>query len=147
MGFSPRVRASRALEAPAPLTGEVPRPQPKKECGFVSHEEAHRHLSLVTEQYCEFVESLFEGGCLRPGKVLYEGRLLCVPHARLLKLENHAAALLDRVFRADEWLEDDENLANQEGAEHVRRERDENVEQLRLIRIQVIATREGWGGR
>jgi hypothetical protein len=38
-------------------------------------------------------------------------------------------------------------LANQEGAEHVRRERDENVEQLRLIRIQVIATREGWGGR
>jgi hypothetical protein len=113
----------------------------------VSHEEAHRHLSLVTEQHCEFAESLFEGECNNPGKVLYEGRHLCVPHARLIKLENHATTLLERVWRADEWLEDGENLANQEGAEHVRRERDENVEQLRLIRIQVMATREGLGGR
>jgi hypothetical protein len=113
----------------------------------VSHEEAHRHLSLVSEQRCEFVESLFEGECHSPGKVLYQGQLLCVPHAKLLKLENHAATLLDRVFRADEWLENDEDLTNQEGAEYVRREREETVAQLRLIRVQIMAARNGSEGR
>ena len=120
----------------------------------MSHEEAHgytheydEYTDLASQHRCECGKTLFEGQCQRPGDVLYGVRLLCVPHARLIKVENHAAALLDRVFRADEWLEDDKNLANQEGAEHVRRERDENVEQLRLIRIQIMATRDGLEGR
>jgi hypothetical protein len=112
----------------------------------VSHEEAQRHLSLVSDQRCEFVETLFEGACQREGKVLYEGRLLCVPHARLLKIEDHAAILLSRVFRADEWLENDVNLPNQEGAEHVQREREEAIAELRLIRIQITTARDGLEG-
>jgi hypothetical protein len=109
----------------------------------VSHEEAHRHLGLVSEQHCEFVESLFEVGCHNPGEVRYEGRLLCISHARLLKLENHADTLLDRVFRADAWLDNDDNLANQEGAEHVRREQDEALAQLRRTRLRIMAARNG----
>jgi hypothetical protein len=68
---------------------------------------------------------------------------LCVPHARLLKLRDHADALLDRVFRADEWLETAENLANQQGAEHVRREREEAIVQLRDTRIELMAASKG----
>jgi hypothetical protein len=113
----------------------------------VSHEEAHRHLSLVSKQRCEFAETLFEGECQREGKVLYEGRLLCVPHARLLKLVTYADTLLERILRADEWLENDENLANQEGAEHVQREREEAIAELRLIRTQITTARNSLEAR
>ena len=84
-----------------------------------------------------------ERECQRPGEVLYGVRILCVPHARLLKLRDHADTLLDRVFRAEEWLENEKNLANQEGAEHVRCEREEAVVQLRLTRIELMAASKG----
>jgi hypothetical protein len=116
----------------------------------VSHEEAHgytheydEYTDLASQHRCECGKTLFEGQCQRPGDVLYGVRLLCVPHARLLKLRDHADALLDRVFRADEWLEDNENLANQEGAEHVRREREEAIVQLRLTRIELMVASKG----
>ena len=109
----------------------------------MSHEEAQGYPSLASEHRCENGKTLLEGECQRPGEVLYGVRLLCVPHARLHKLRDHADALLDRVFRAEEWLEDNKNLANQEGAEHVRREREEAIVQLRLTRIELMAASKG----
>ena len=109
----------------------------------MSHEEAHRYPSLASEHRCESGKTLLEGECQRPGEVLYGVRLLCVPHARLLKLRDHADALLDRVFRADEWMEDNENLANQEGAEYVRREREEAIVQLGLTRMELMSASKG----
>jgi len=116
----------------------------------VSHEEAHgytheydAYTDLASQHRCESGKTLLEGECQRPGEVLYGVRLLCVPHARLLKLRDHADALLDRVFRADEWLETAENLANQEGTEQVRREREEAIVQLRHTRIEVMAASKG----
>jgi hypothetical protein len=116
----------------------------------VSHEEAHgythkydEYTDLASQHRCESGKTLLEGECKRPGEVHYGVRLLCVPHARLLKLRDHADALLDRVFRADEWLETSENLANEEGAEHVRREREEAIVQLRDTRIDLMAASKG----
>ena len=116
----------------------------------MSHEEAHgytheydAYTDLASQHRCESGKTLLEGECQRPGEVLYGVRLLCVPHARLLKLRDHADALLDRVFRADEWLETAENLANQEGTEQVRREREEAIVQLRRTRIELMAASEG----
>ena len=116
----------------------------------MSHEEAHgythkydEYTDLASQHRCESGKTLLEGECQRPGEVLYGMRLLCVPHARLLKLRDPADALLDRVFRADEWLETAENLANQEGAEHVRREREEAIVQLRHTRIELMAASKG----
>ena len=117
----------------------------------MSHEEAYRHTPHEYDEYtdlalqhrCESDETLLKGECQRPGEVLYGVRLLCVPHARLLKLRDHADALLNRVFRADERLEDNENLPNQEGAEHVRPEREEAIVELRLTRIELMAASKG----
>jgi hypothetical protein len=116
----------------------------------VSHEEAHgytheydEYTDLASQHRCESSKTLLEGECQRLGEVLYGVRLLCVPHARLLKLTDHADALLDRVFRADEWLETAENLANQQGAERVRCEREEAIVQLRHTRIDLMAARKG----
>jgi hypothetical protein len=113
----------------------------------VSHDEAHGHThgytGLASQHRCEFGETFVEGECQSPGEVLYGVRLLCVPHARLLKLRDYADTLLDRVFRADEWLKNDENLANQEGAEHARREREEAIAQLRRTRIELMAASKG----
>ena len=116
----------------------------------MSHEEAHgytheydAYTDLASQHRCESGKTLLEGECQRPGEVLYGVRLLCVPHARLLKLRDHADALLDREFRADEWLETAENLADQEGTEQVRREREEAIVQLRHTRIEVMAASKG----
>lgn len=116
----------------------------------MSHEEDHGYIheydaytDLASQHRCESSKTLLERECQRPGEVLYGVRLLCVPHARLLKLRDHADALLDRVFRADEWLETGENLANQEGAEQVRREREEAIVQLRHTRIELMAASKG----
>ena len=116
----------------------------------MSHEEAHgytheydEYTDLASQHRCESGKTLLEGECQRPGEVRYGVRLLCVPHARLLKLRDHADALLDRVFRADEWLETAENLANHEGAEHVWREREEAIVQLRHTRIELMAASKG----
>ena len=111
----------------------------------MSKEEAHGYTDRALQHRCESDETVLEGKCQRRGEVLYGVRLLCAPHARLLKLRDHADTQLDRVFRADEWLEDEENLANQEGAQHVRREGEEAIGQLRQTRIELMAASEGVG--
>jgi hypothetical protein len=84
---------------------------------------------------CEFGKTLFsEGECQRPGVDQLNGSLLCVPHAKRLRLEVQESTLLGTVFEMDKWLDDPNNRADQLRWQRVLRERDEVEEQLRFNR-------------
>jgi hypothetical protein len=91
---------------------------------------------------CEFGKSLFwEGECQRAGEVQSDGSLLCVLHAKLLRLEVRESALLGRVFEMDQWLDNPSNRAERFRWIRWRRlhERDEAVDQLRFYRTLIEA--------
>jgi hypothetical protein len=89
---------------------------------------------------CEFGRSLFwEGACLRPAEVQSDGSLLCVPHAKLLRLEARESTLLGTVFEMDKWLDNPSNRAEQFRWRRRLHERDEAVEQLRFNRTLIEA--------
>jgi hypothetical protein len=72
-----------------------------------------------------------------------DGSLLCVAHAKLLRLEVRESTLLGKVFEMDKWLENPNNRAAEQL--HWRRlldERDEVVEQLRFNRTLIEAHKE-----
>ena len=71
-----------------------------------------------------------------------DGSLLCVPHAKLLRLEVQESTLLDKVFEMDKWLDDPNNRADELHWRRVLRERDEDVEQLRFNRTLIEAHKE-----
>ena len=71
-----------------------------------------------------------------------DGSLLCVPHAKLLRLEVQESTLLDKVFEMDKWLDDPNNRAGELHWRRVLRERDEDVEQLRFNRTLIEAHKE-----
>jgi hypothetical protein len=89
-----------------------------------------------------------EGECHNPGEVRYRGALLCKAHATLLKLQDRAQAVLDSVFRMDEWMDGnggDQNgsmSADEEFVGRVQHERDEALGALRLIREQLQSARK-----
>jgi hypothetical protein len=84
---------------------------------------------------CEYGKTLFaEGECQRTGEVQLYGGVLCVPHAKLLRLERRENTLLGTVFEMDKWLDDPNNRADQLRWQRVLRERDEVEEQLRFNR-------------
>jgi hypothetical protein len=92
---------------------------------------------------CEFDKPFFsEGECQWPGKVQFDGSLLCVPHAELLRLEAREGTLLVRVFEMDKWLDGPGTRANQSRWWRVLRQRDETVERLRLNRKLIEAHKE-----
>jgi hypothetical protein len=98
--------------------------------------------TAVSQPHCEIEKTLFtEGECPRPGEVQLDGSLLCVAHAKLLRLEARESTLLGRVFEMDKWLENPSNRADQL---HWRRrhERDEVVEQLRFNRTLIEVHKE-----
>ena len=104
----------------------------------MSQEEADGNTA-VSQPHCEIEKTLFtEVECPRPGEVKLDGSLLCVAHAKLLRLEVRESTLLGRVFEMDKWLENPSNRADQL---HWRRlhERDEAVEQLRFNRTLIEA--------
>ena len=72
--------------------------------------------------------------------------LLCGPHAALLGLEDRAEALLNEVYRMDEWMEENGSSAADEEfaglAGRIRHERDEAVGALRLTRAQLRSARK-----
>src|SRR5918993_913335 len=92
-----------------------------------------------------------EGECHNPGEVRYRGALLCEAHAALLKLQDRAEAVLDSVFRMDEWMDGnggDRNgsmSADEEFVGRVQHERDEALGALRLIREQIRSARKALG--
>ena len=99
---------------------------------------------------CEMEKALSEGEgeCHNPGEVRYRGALLCKAHATLLKLQDRAQAVLDSVFRMDEWMDGnggDQNgsmSADEEFVGRVQHERDKALGALRLIREQVRSARK-----
>lgn len=92
---------------------------------------------------CGFGKTPFsEGECPRPGEDWLDNSLLCVPHAKLLRLQTQEDKLLDTVFELDKWLENPSNRADQLGWRRVLRDRDEAVEHLRFNRILIDAHKE-----
>jgi hypothetical protein len=105
--------------------------------------------TAVSQPRCEVEKtSLVVEECERPGEVRYRGvLLLCGLHAALLGLEERAEALLDSVFQMDEWMEErmEENgssSADEEFVGRIRHERDDALDALRLIRVQIRSARK-----
>jgi hypothetical protein len=104
----------------------------------VPPENSDNHIA-DQQNRCEFGKTPVSGSeCPRPGEVQLDGSLLCLAHAKLLRLEARESTLLGRVFEMDQWLENPSNRADQL---HWRRlhERDEAVEQLRFNRTLIEA--------
>ena len=92
---------------------------------------------------CEFGKTLFASGdCPRPGDVQLDGSFLCVPHAKLMRLEVQQSTLLDKVFEMDKWLDGPGTRANQSRWWRALRQRDEAVERLRFNRTLLEAHEE-----
>ena len=104
--------------------------------------------TAVSQPRCEIEKTpLVEEECERLGEVRYRGTLVCGPHAALLGLEEREEALLDSVFRMDEWMEErmEENgssSADEEFVGRIRHERDDALDALRLIRVQIRSARK-----
>jgi hypothetical protein len=108
--------------------------------------------SVITQpNNCQIEKALSGGGegeCSNPGEVRYRGALLCEAHATPLKLQDRAEAVLDSVFRMDEWMDGNGGSRNgnmsadEEFVGRVQRERDEALEALRLIREQIRSARK-----
>ena len=95
------------------------------------------------EPRCEFAKTLFsEGECQRLGEVQFDGSLLCVPHAELLRLKVRECTLLGTVFELDKWLDNPNNRADELRWRRLLRERDETVEQLRYNSTLIEAHKE-----
>jgi hypothetical protein len=93
--------------------------------------------------HCEFDKPFFsEGECQRLGEVQFDGSLLCVPHAELLRLEVKENILLGTVFEMDKWLDELNNRADQLHWQRVLHQRDEVVDQLRFNRTLLEAHEE-----
>jgi hypothetical protein len=105
-------------------------------------EEADGHAA-TSQPRCEIEKTLLGGECQHPGEVRYRGMLLCGSHAALLGLEDRADALLNGVFRMDEWMEENgSSAADDEFVGRVRHEREETVAALRLTRAQLRNARK-----
>jgi hypothetical protein len=108
----------------------------------VPTEDANRHNADPWPR-CEFGKTLFsEGECPKTGEVQLDGSLLCVPHAKLLRLEVQESTLLGTVCEMDKWLDNPNNRADQLRWRRLLRERDEVVEQLRFNRTLIEAHKE-----
>jgi hypothetical protein len=116
--------------------------------------EADDDNTLISQPKCEIDKALSggeEGECHNPGEVRYRGALLCEAHATLLELQDRAEAVLDSVFRMDEWMDDngrDRNgsmSADEEFVVRIQHERDEALGGLRLIREQIRSARKALG--
>jgi hypothetical protein len=109
--------------------------------------------SVITQpNNCQIEKALSGGGgegeCHNPGEVRYRGALLCEAHATLLELQDRAEAVLESVFRMDEWMDEngsDRNgsmAADEEFVGRIQHERDEALGGLRLIREQIRSARK-----
>jgi hypothetical protein len=96
--------------------------------------------TAVSQPRCEIEKTLFtEGECPRVGEVQLDGSLLCLAHAKLLRLEVRESTLLGTVFEMDKWLENPSNRADELHWRRRLHERDEVVEQLRFNRTLIEA--------
>jgi hypothetical protein len=77
-----------------------------------------------------------EGECRRLVEVQLDGRLLCVGHAGLLRLEECSETMLGEVFEMDQWLESVDGEADELRVRRAEHHRNELVEQLRFNRAR-----------
>ena len=93
--------------------------------------------------HCEFGKTLLSAGeCQRPGEVQVDGSLLCVPHAKPLRLKAREGTMLGTVSEMEKWLDDPSNRADQLHWRRVLRQREETLEVLRFNRTLIEAHRE-----
>src|SRR5215217_1850240 len=119
-----------------PLTGEVDKPR-RKERAPVAPEDANEQFA-DQQSHCEIDKiRKAEGECRRLGEVQFDGSVLCVRHAELLRLEDHSETMLSEVFEMDQWLESVDGQADELRVRRAEHHRDELVEQLRLNRTQI----------
>ena len=78
-----------------------------------------------------------DGECLRSGEVQLDGSVLCVSHAKLLRLEDHSETLLGEKFEMDQWLESVDGQADELGVRRAQHHRDDLVEQIRFNCTQI----------
>ena len=94
--------------------------------------------SADQQSHCEIDEiRKAEGECRRLGEVELDGRLLCVGHAELIRLEDHSETMLGEVFKMDQWLESVDGEADDSRVRRAEHHRNELVEQLRLNRTRI----------
>ncbi len=98
--------------------------------------------TAVSLPRCEIEKTLSGGERQDPGVVRYRGTLLCRPHAALLGLEDRGEAMLNTVFRMDEWMEGNGSSADEEFVGRIRHERDAAVDALRLTHVQIRSARK-----
>jgi len=91
---------------------------------------------------CEFEKTLMGEECRRLGEVRFDGKLVCVPHAELLRLEDHSEIMLGMVFEMDQWLESTDGQADELRMRRVEQQRNEVVEQLRFNRTRIGLIRD-----
>ncbi len=78
-----------------------------------------------------------EGECRRLGEVQVDGRLLCVSHAKLLRLKDRSETMLGTVFEMDQWLESVDGEADELRVPRIEHQRNEIVEQLRFDSLRI----------
>ena len=83
-----------------------------------------------------------QGKCLRPGEVQLDGIVLCVSHAKLLRLEDHCETMLGEKFEMDRWLESVDGQADELGVRRAEHHRDDLVEQIRYDRMVIELIRD-----
>ena len=94
--------------------------------------------------------STAEGECLRPGEVQLDGKVLCVRHVELIRLENNSETMLGEVFEMDQWLESVDGQTDDLRVRRAEHHRDDLVEQIRfnrwliqLMRDELLKDHEG----
>src|SRR5215213_2405020 len=98
-----------------PLTGEVDKPRRKERTPVAPEEDAYEQ-SANQQIRCQIDKiRKAEGECRRLVEVQFDGRLLCVGHAGLLRLEECSETMLGEVFEMDQWLESVDAQADELG--------------------------------
>jgi hypothetical protein len=109
----------------------------------VAQEVDTNEQSADQQIHCEIDKFLIaEGECLKPGEVELDGSVLCVRHAKLLKLEDRSKLMLGVVFKMDQWLESVDGQADELSVRRIEHQRNEVVEELRLDRIRIGIIRD-----
>ena len=107
------------------------------------HEVDTKDHSANKQSRCEIVKKRqAEGECLRPGEVHLDGSVLCVRHAKLLRLEDDSETMLGEKFEMDQWLESVDGQADELRVRRVEHQRNEVVEQLRFDSTQIGLIRD-----
>jgi hypothetical protein len=125
-----------------PLTGEVNKPR-RKERDPVAQEVVTNEQSADEQPRCEIDKiRKSEGECLRPGEVQFDGSVLCVRHAELLRLEDHSERMLGELFEMDQWLESVDGRADESDVRRAEHHRNELKEQIRFNRTRIELIRD-----